>query len=192
MDAIQHGHLDCSTLFLRKWHPDASDGFGREFFIRHHMDEVDECVSGDRFHRKLLRWARIERWAMHEWCERQGVPLPEFWFPPGWNIDYRWPDDDDPEPPNPSEPVAEQRIRMDKWHRIQMACQQVALWIWAKEPNLTIKEVAWRKEVQEQAGGSEVELETVERWIGKVDRRNPSKKRGRKRKNNPPFGETEQ
>ena len=23
-----------------------------------------------------------------------GVPLPDFWFPPGWKLEYEWPDDD--------------------------------------------------------------------------------------------------
>jgi hypothetical protein len=24
----------------------------------------------------------------HEWCERRGITLPEFWFPPGWKLQY--------------------------------------------------------------------------------------------------------
>lgn len=45
--------------------------------------------------RKLLKWAQIEREALQEWCERQGVPLPEFWFPPGWKLKYEWPMDEE-------------------------------------------------------------------------------------------------
>ncbi len=193
MDAILNGHLDCSTLSLRKWNPDTDDKELQQFFIRYHLDAVENCVWGRRFDRKLLRWARIERWAMQQWCERRGVPIPEFWFPPGWKLEYEWPDDDPTEAPpsNSSGPAGkesteERKQRVDKNHRIRMACQQIALAIWAKEPNLTIKEVAHRREVQELGGGSEREPETLYQWISAVDTRDPSKKRGVKRKSNSP------
>ena len=59
-------------------------------FIRHHLEAIHACAGGRRFSRKLLRWAAIDRWDMYLWCERQGVPLPEFWFPPGWKLSYEW------------------------------------------------------------------------------------------------------
>jgi len=195
MDAILNGHLDCFTLALTKWNPKTDDEYTKPFFIRSHLDAVEDCVSGSRFDRKLLRWARIERWAMQQWCERRGVPLPEFWFPPGWKLEYEWPDDDsagDQAAPAMAgesasgESTDERKQRIDKRHRIQMACQQIALAIWSKEPKLTIKEIANRDEVQELGGGSEYEIETVQEWISAVDTRDPSKKRGRKRKNNSP------
>lgn len=193
MDAILNGHLDCSTLSLNRWKPGVDEAFTKPFFIRTHLDAVENCVWGRRYDRKLLKWAQIERWAMQQWCERRGVPLPEFWFPPGWKIEYEWPDDDPTEEapvtsrdPAGNESTEERKQRVDKNHRIKMACQQIALAIWAKEPNLTIKEVAHRREVQELGGGSEREPETLYQWISAVDTRDPSKKRGAKRKNNPP------
>lgn len=189
-DAIWQAHLD--SLSLKMERRDPADNIPPEFYIRHHIDSFERCVSGKWYPRKFLRSIEVERWSLHSWCQRRNIPLPEFWFPPGWNIDYRWPFDDEPEPVNPAEPIEEQRGRLDKRHRIQMACQQVALFIWDKEPKLTIKEVAWRKEIQELAGGSGFELETVIGWISKVDSRDPANKRGRKRKNNPgpdPTGE---
>jgi len=195
MDAILNGHLDCYTLSLTKWRPGVDDEYAKPFFIRSHLDTVEDCVGGHAFDRKLLKWARIERWAMQQWCERRGVPLPEFWFPPGWKLEYEWPDDDPaedqaaPTKTNMSasdESSEERKQRVDKHHRAKMACQQIALAIWSKEPNLTIKEVAYRKEVQELGGGSEYEPETLHQWISAVDTRDPSKKRGRKRKNNSP------
>lgn len=188
MSAILSGHLDCSTLSLEKWNPKTANNSPPEFFIRHYIDEVYECISGRRFDRKLLEWAGVHRWAMQQWCERQGIPLPEFWFPSGWKIEYNLPsfDEDDPVPANPAETTEERTQRTDKRHRIEMACQQVASVIWAKERDLTIKEVAIRKEVQEFAGGDGYELETVQQWIREFDPRHHTKKRGRKRKNNSP------
>ena len=88
--------------------------------------------------------------------------------------------------PTRVESTDEWKQRIDKRHRIQMACQQIALAIWSTEPKLTIKEIANRDEVQELGGGSEYEIETVQEWISAVDTRDPTKKRGRKRKNNSP------
>jgi hypothetical protein len=191
MDAILNGRLDCFSLSLDKWHPDTSNGFGPEYFIRHYIDDVYACVWGKKYDRKLLKWAAIERWAMQQWCERQGVPLPEFWFPPGWKLDYEWPRDDEDQGATPAlgdaavqESIEERSSRLNKHHRAKLACQQVASAIWSKEPGLTIKEVACKWEVQELAGGSQYELETVQAWVGEVDPRSAARKRGRKRKNN--------
>ena len=192
VDAIHQGHLEAFNLWMEK-RAEGSD-VPPEFYIRHHLDAIDECVNGNRYPRAFLRFVRIERWAFNAWCQLRNIPLPEFWFPTGWNIEYAWSDDEEPAPKQAGAPesVEDQHVRLDRRHRIQMACQQVALAIWAKEPTLTIKEAAWRKEVQELAGGSEYEPETVEGWISKVDPRAPSTKRGRKRKNNSPPGDSSQ
>lgn len=75
-------------------------------------------------------------------------------------------------------------IRIDKRHRIEMACQQIGIMLWKKNPRLTNKEIAISNEVQHLGGGSEYELETVQIWLSEIDPRDSSKKRGRKRKNN--------
>lgn len=193
IDAIHQSHLDCWTMSMEKWRPDRGDDATPEFFIRHWLEQIEDCVNGRRYDRKMLKWAYIERWAMQQWCERQGVPLPEFWFPPGWKLEYEWPQDDDEDDPPPAtdgstESTEDKKIRIDVRHRAKMACQQIALSIWAKEPALTIKEMAYRKEIRDFGGGSTYEPETVEAWLGEVDPRSPSKKRGPKRKNNADQG----
>lgn len=74
--------------------------------------------------------------------------------------------------------------RIDKRHRIEMACQQIGIMLWKKNPQFTNKEIAISNEVQHLGGGSEYELETVQIWLSEIDPRDSSKKRGRKRKNN--------
>jgi hypothetical protein len=81
MQAILAEELQCSTLRTEKWQPDC--GSDPEFFIRHYIDEVYECIGGIHFDRKLLKWAVIEQAALKKWCRRRGIPLPEFWFPAG-------------------------------------------------------------------------------------------------------------
>lgn len=217
MDAILQGHLPCSTLSLEKWRPDSNAP--PEYFIRHYIDDVYACIWGKKFNRKLLRWAIIDRWAMQQWCERQGIPLPEFWFPPGWKLHYEWQDpeaDDDPEgavpadtasgdePAKDSEPPtsnakpqqepappplltgsdneAEGRRKLDQRQRRKIACQEVALRVWLKQPNADVKAIANSAEVQGLAGGDESDFDVLLRWLGEIDPRDPSKRRGPKRK----------
>lgn len=89
--AIYSMHLACMTLSTEKWTPDSK--LPPEFFIRHHLRSIDECISGTRFRRKFLKFALVDRWDCYLWCRRQGIPLPEFWFPAGWKLTYEWPDE---------------------------------------------------------------------------------------------------
>ncbi len=90
LDAILRMHLGCLTLSIEKWTPESQ--VPPEFFIRHYLDDAYACIAGERFPRKLLRWAVIDRWDLYLWCQRQGVPVPEFWFPAGWKLAYEWPE----------------------------------------------------------------------------------------------------
>lgn len=189
---IHHGHLDCMTLFMDKYR--GNDPDEAKFYIRHWLDAIEECSDGKRYDSTLLKWAIIERQSLQEWCERHKVPLPEFWFPLGWGIEYAWPDDtpEEEQKQQPGESVKEKKIRLDDNHRWQMACQQIAIVLWSRNPSLTIKEVASSSEVQKLGGGENRDLETVQDWIKEFDPRDPSKKRGPKRKNNPGSGNSGQ
>jgi hypothetical protein len=90
MDAILRSHLECLTISLEK-RPKGSDD-PHFFYIRDDLDTVYECIHGVRYNRKLLKWAQVERWAFMDWCEGHSVPLPEFWFPAGWGLNYQWPE----------------------------------------------------------------------------------------------------
>ena len=81
MDAILNGHLDCFTLSLNKWKPGVDDEDLKPFFIRTHLDAVENCVWGRGYDRKLLKWARIERWGIQQWCERRGRSASRFLVP---------------------------------------------------------------------------------------------------------------
>ncbi len=35
-----------------------------------------------------MKWASISKYNFREWCERLSIPLPEFWFPEGWNNSF--------------------------------------------------------------------------------------------------------
>ena len=90
MQAILSGEIICNTLTLAKFPPDSKAD--PRFYIRTYIDEVYACIHGRRYDRKLLKWAALDRMDFHQWCERRGITPPEFWFSPGWKLEY----EDDP------------------------------------------------------------------------------------------------
>ena len=93
MDAILKGELLCSSITLekREFEPDE-----KQFSVYFWLDDIYACIQGLHFKRKLLRWSVINRYDLMLWCERMNAPLPEFWFPPGWNLEYDLPEGDIP------------------------------------------------------------------------------------------------
>lgn len=183
---IYHGRLVSLNLEQEKYVGD--DPEEAKFHIHHWIREIEDCSWGKRFDRKFLKWAAIERQAMQEWCERHNVPLPEFWFPPGWGIEYEWHEADvqattvdasvSAEPPLPHPP------KNIEYYRCKYACQKIGLALWKSFPNSTIKDIANMREVQTLGGGEDYDFDKICEWLGEVDPRDSSKKRGRKRKNN--------
>lgn len=182
LNQIRTAHLQCITLLMDKYVGD--DPETAQFYIRYWMDPIDECIAGRMYSPELLKFALIHRSDFQEWCARHKVPLPEFWFPTGWGIDYEWPDDEEDDEVLLGESIKQHKVRIDDRHRIEMACKQIALSLWEKDPLKNIKDIANSNEVQKLGGGENYELETVLEWLGKIDPRDPSKKRGPKRKNN--------
>jgi hypothetical protein len=54
--------------------------------------------------------------------------------------------------------------------------------VWKKTPGADVKVIANSPEVQDFAGGSESDFDVLVRWLGEVDPRDPSKRRGPKRR----------
>ena len=189
MDAILNAHLSCWNISLEKRPPENEDA-PPEMFIRYHLDEINACIEGVGFDRRLLRYARIEQAAFRQWCERRAIPLPEFWFPPGWQ-EYQWPDDGPQEPvgaasesvqAQDSEVVEERDLGgLRPVQRARIACQQIARALWKAEPTLTIAAMIERDEIQRLGGAARWVPEVVQRWLSEVDERDPSKKRGRRK-----------
>lgn len=181
MDAILQGHLDCETLSLSKWGPEDGEDM-RPFFIRHHLTEVEACIAGFGFDRKLMRWAGVSRESFQEWCERQGIPLPAFWFPPGWKLDYEWPVyefDVEGEPDTADEPALPHR---SIYQRRCIACQVIAEKLWKEHPEMTIADMMKHELIRMYGGGVHQADEVVMRWLRAVAPAEVSAKRGRPRK----------
>jgi hypothetical protein len=89
MDAILKGVLSCETITLEKRNFEPDEKF---ISVYHWIDDFYDCIHGNYYNRKMLRWAQVDRFDFMLWCERMKAPLPEFWFPPGWNLEYDLPE----------------------------------------------------------------------------------------------------
>lgn len=128
MDAILSAELACQSITLEKRDFEAHE---KDFSVYYWLDDIYLCIWGHKFNRKLLRHASIERYDFMLWCERLNIPLPEFWFPPGWNLEYELPEGDI----RPGHYYTRSHWTTDQW-------------------------LAWRKELGEEEEPAPVEDET--------------------------------
>lgn len=214
LEAILNQHLDCMTLATEKYAGDDPEIAG--YHIHHWLADVYAGIQGQKFNRKLLRHAVIDRGAFQDWCERRTIPLPEFWFPPGWT-EYRWPEEDSPEfaqsevtellalPLAPGESVAgreppsvseapptggeDQTLRWRDDQRRRVACQVIAESLWKANPTMTISAMSKHELILEHGQGKYYVPETIYDWIKVVAPSEVREKRGRPRKENPSRSE---
>lgn len=172
---IYESRLECLTLRMEKYH--GHDPVEARLHIQSWLPAIAACTAGRNIDRKLVKWAVVDRFAFFTWCENHKIPLPEFWFPSGWGVEHECLDN---EPPggflSPAESTLQRRIRFDGNRRAKMACQQIAIWIWSKHPDMPLKDVVLSAEIQDMCGGQRYEYTTVKHWIMAFDPHHAAKK----------------
>jgi hypothetical protein len=129
-----------------------------EFYIRHHIDAIYDCIAGRSYPKRLLEFIQINRWEFKVWCEHSGYPLPEFWY----SVDYRWPDEDD-EPEFEETPDKSKRTK-SQVHKDE--CKKIASEIWSADSDLRVAEVA--RQIQAQGVATHFTVKTITNWIRSV------------------------
>ncbi|NTV09151.1 MAG: hypothetical protein HGA47_00040 [Zoogloea sp.] len=181
MDAILNDHLVSLTISTEKWeyHQDQP----KTMFIRTYLKKWHAAIAGGQYDRRLLKFALIGRDDFRTWCDRWSIPLPEFWFPSGWKLDYEWPSEDLGEHHEvfrePSEASAE-NVR-DSTRR-RFACQQIAIRLWEENPQTTIADMIRHELIREYGGAKYYENDTVRTWLSAVATDSIRGRRGRPRK----------
>ena len=202
MDAIHSGDIECMSISLEK-REYAKDEVKESIY--YWMDDIFKCIWGQKINRQLMRWATFERHEFMAWCEAMNIqPLPEFWFPQGWNYQYELPEhgmppgyrymlkDMDPETrkdflqamkeQNQKAPIGnEPKTRINQ--ELRIVCQQIAKVIWTKEPDRTIASVVNDPLIQEYGGARSYNDETVRDWVRAVAPEHVKNRPGRPRKN---------
>lgn len=78
MRAIDRGDLYCGTLKT------GTDLDLPKAYTEYIAKSIDDCIEGGRYNRKFLKAHSVLRWEFAQWCDKAGIPFPEFWFPLGW------------------------------------------------------------------------------------------------------------
>lgn len=191
MSAILEGEIICNTLCLDKRPSDSRAD--PAFYIRTHIDDVYACIHGQKYNRKLMKWATLNRNWFYEWCTRRGITPPEFWFPLGWKIDYdepiggypgfcmrheepkdsdttvafsfHWPEEDE----DASENEIATNVEPTRPNQLtKIACQVIAQNIWKADINISIADMVRRSEIQDLGGAKSYVYEVVRRWLSEV------------------------
>lgn len=202
MGAILEGEIECDTISLEK-REYAKDEVKESIY--YWLGDIHRCIGGQRINRELMRWAYIQRHEFMAWCEAMNInPLPEFWFPSGWNYNYQLPEDGmypgyrymlrhmDPkekadflqglrEQNQKPLPVDGPKTRVNQ--ELRIVCQQLAKVIWTKESDRTIASVVDDPLIQEYGGAASYNHETVREWVRAVAPDHVKNRRGRPRKN---------
>jgi hypothetical protein len=189
MNAILSAEIECSSILLEKRE---YDDYEKKFSIYYWIDDIYACMWGTHINKKLIHWARIERFSFELWCKRMNIPLPEFWFPQGWNQQYNLPENEihpgywhirkdwskeqldeylqvvesNSSIGNNSEDQASIKMRPNQETRI--TCQRIAQNIWKSEKNVSIADMVKRSEIQELGGAEYFANLVVRRWLSKV------------------------
>lgn len=165
------------------------------------------CIWGKRYKRSLMRWAQIPRYEFEDWCGRYSIPLPEFWFPTGWNQHYEGPEygaralwvyhiepdesggvsfgfDIPNSDENESVTAESSQNDPDKLGANQQAkfiAQRMATQLWKEYPQRTITEMARDADILKYSGAAHY-LTVLPRWLSEVAPKHIKGKRGRPRK----------
>lgn len=186
--AIADGDLYCGTL------TNNIDSTWPKDLIRYTAEAIEACIDGKRYDRKFLKQHSILRWEFAQWCEKAGIPFPEFWFPPGWITDEpgypaslrktaepkALPSADAKVSPAVPEPQNKPRNNEAIWLQVEAAAKA----IWAEAGSIPSAEVARRIKAMKGMSGSRFFAESIRKRIAKLappDRRGkPGRPKGKK------------
>jgi len=140
-----------NTLFCRSLQADEflSKATERD---RDNLDKIIRSISHNKYDQPFLQGHVIYRADFAHWCNRSGIPFPEFWFPAGWVIyelhekDRLEGADTRPRPTSnlgakelPIQKTRGKRVDADEgiWKPAIIAAQT----LWSQDTSLTIAEV---------------------------------------------------
>jgi hypothetical protein len=188
INAIHKAEISCMTISLEKRDYSKEE---EKFSFYYWVDDFFSTTSGAFVNRRLLKWALISRYDLMQWCKRMNAPLPEFWFPQGWSLEYQlsegeikpghgyrirdWlPEQieayleefggDESQEENSS--ISQANLRRNQ--KVRIACMQTAEIIWKKDPTRTIASVIKDEIIQIYCGASHYDDETVRGWINSL------------------------
>lgn len=140
-----------NVLFCKSLKPD--DLLAPDTEIDHNRsNKFYGCYTGTNYDRDFLNSHTIYRSDFAHWCNRQGIPFPEFWFPTGWVVhelnEKDWLAETDTRTPETTVLVTKEKssqkpsgkrvqAKDEIWEPAKIAAQT----IWSQNESLAIAEV---------------------------------------------------
>jgi len=117
-----------------------------------------------------------------QWCQSLNAPLPEFWFPSGWNLYAEDIYEDDDTLINSSQkPDSDLKLKINQ--RAKIACQVIAENLWKEHPEMTIADMIKQDAIRNLGGSESYTDAVVRKWLSGVAPTAVKERRGRPKKN---------
>jgi hypothetical protein len=197
--AVHEAELACESITLEKREFE-KDEVKLSFY--YWVDDFFSTTSGRFVSRKLLKWASINRYDFMQWCQRMNAPLPQFWFPQGWNLQYElpendyypglmhdlkhWPEDERKaffENLEKSE-TEKADLKTRPSQEATIACQMIAKNLWKSDISISINDMVQRFEIQNLGGANSYQDAVVRKWLSRVAPPEVKARVGRPKKKN--------
>jgi len=173
-----------SSLIMHKWHEGSNSS--KEFFIRSHINDIYACIGNVYFDKKFFKFVTIRRFNFMEWCKSLNAPLPEFWFPQGWNIitkdHYLLSEDPDQDFDNSLDTNSDDNNKLKANQRTKIACQEISVNLWKEHPEMTISDMLKHDTIRNLGGSIRYTDGVVRKWLSNVAPEHVKNRRGRPRK----------
>ena len=131
--------------------------------------KISDSYVKELFDKDFLDTVYFENESFANWCLKQNIPLPEFWFPNGWHLDESIKvDSTKPE-------INFRPNQIDK-----LVCQAISRTLWDIYPVMTISAMCQHDAIQIYGNGKQyIGEHTLRGWISEVAPENIKGKKGR-------------
>ena len=155
-----------TTLNLIMEKPQYKPGYPKDMYFYTYLDQIHYINQGLLYPRKIIKHIRFERVDFIDWCIKDNISPPSFWISTA--------------EVNASNPNVG---RQSENRSNKEACRQIAIELWAEDPQLTIKSIIFHDRIQELRPGNPYKEKTLRNWVKDLDPRDPAQKPGRPSKN---------
>lgn len=137
--------------------------------------KISECYENESFDKDFLDTVYFENETFANWCLKQNIPLPQFWFPNGWHLHELI------KVENTKPEINFRSNQIDKF-----VCQAVSRTLWDIFPEMTIAAMCQHDAIQIYGNGKlYIGVHTLRDWISEVAPEHIKGKKGRPKKQQP-------
>lgn len=150
-------------------------GFPKTRFAK----RLDLAIHDPVGHKDLLLGVYLDQTEVMRWCFNAGKELPDFWFEPD-EVQAQW------EFLNRGRLTAASTPKLRPDQEDKAKCQGIARGLWKQHPDMTIADMARRREILVEGNGKAYTgKNTLRNWLKEVAPEAVRKRRGRPKKQKP-------